>query len=294
MVALLIYGFDVRMYIYFIFQSQLCLIAVYIDTFHGNADVKQNANWCALLLNIHSVTPQGSQVVIPLQVQLTVDDQWLRVKITCPLIKRHSNRTRLIPTREWGQLRNVNKLCDSHVCEICARILHLTDAVVLFSTLNMWPLSSITSKLWYRGSPTSGLWPPKHFQWGLLQTRMLLRCSWFRLLLQAQWYDWDWLHDKTVLPTFLAKYKLCADAPPSACSLDGYFVFSVKATDTDPPIDPSSLMVKDQPQCFPVVSTSDTAIFKIGIMDCGTKMKVTPIEELDTGRVGGGNLWSTV
>ena len=59
-----------------------------------------------------------------------------------------------------------------------------------------------------------------------------------------------------------------------ACSLDGHFVFSVKATDTDRPIDPSSLIVKDQPQCFPAVTTADTAVFKIGVMDCGAKMKV--------------------
>lgn len=59
-----------------------------------------------------------------------------------------------------------------------------------------------------------------------------------------------------------------------ACSLDGHFVFSVKATDTDPPVTPSSLIVKDQPQCFPVVTTADTAVFKIGVMDCGAKKKV--------------------
>lgn len=71
-------------------------------------------------ISTSTVNPQGSKVVIRLQVQLTVDDQWVRVKITCPLIKRHSNRTRLIPTREWGQLTSVNKLGDSYVNEICA------------------------------------------------------------------------------------------------------------------------------------------------------------------------------
>ncbi|KAG7216212.1 hypothetical protein INR49_029061, partial [Caranx melampygus] len=60
----------------------------------------------------------------------------------------------------------------------------------------------------------------------------------------------------------------------NACSLDGHFVFSVKATDTDPPITPSSLIVKDQPECVPVVTTPDTAVFKIGVMDCGVKRKV--------------------
>lgn len=60
----------------------------------------------------------------------------------------------------------------------------------------------------------------------------------------------------------------------SACSLDGHFVFSVKTTDTEPPVDPSSLTVKDHPHCFPVITTADMAVFKIGIMDCGAKMKV--------------------
>lgn len=60
-----------------------------------------------------------------------------------------------------------------------------------------------------------------------------------------------------------------------ACSLDGHFVFTVKATDTHPPIDPSSLVIKDQPHCLPAISTSDTAVFKMGVMDCGAKMRVT-------------------
>lgn len=78
--------------------------------------VRVNANWCASRLNIYTVMnfdPQGSEVVIRLQVQLSSEDQWFRVKISCPLIKRHSNRTRLIPTREWGRLMmSVNKLTD--------------------------------------------------------------------------------------------------------------------------------------------------------------------------------------
>uniref|UniRef100_A0A671UMC5 Zona pellucida sperm-binding protein 4-like n=1 Tax=Sparus aurata TaxID=8175 RepID=A0A671UMC5_SPAAU len=116
---------------------------------------------------------EGGKVVIPLQVQLTGEDRWIRVNISCPLIKRHSERTRLIPT---------------------------------------------------------------------------------------------------------------------PCSLDGHFVFSVKATDTDLPIDPSSLVVKDQPQCIPVITTPDAAVFKIGVTDCGAKMKVdgnvkiyeVDVEELHT------------
>uniref|UniRef100_A0A3P8ZRM0 Zona pellucida sperm-binding protein 4-like n=1 Tax=Esox lucius TaxID=8010 RepID=A0A3P8ZRM0_ESOLU len=60
----------------------------------------------------------------------------------------------------------------------------------------------------------------------------------------------------------------------NACSLDGHFVFSVKATDTNPPFNPSDLIVKDHPQCSPVATFADRAIFKIGVMECGTKMMV--------------------
>uniref|UniRef100_A0A8C6LYI8 Zona pellucida sperm-binding protein 4-like n=1 Tax=Nothobranchius furzeri TaxID=105023 RepID=A0A8C6LYI8_NOTFU len=70
----------------------------------------------------------------------------------------------------------------------------------------------------------------------------------------------------------------------NACSLDGHFVFTVKATDTHPPIDPNNLVIKDQPHCSPKVSTPDTAVFKIGVMDCGATMKVKQTEsELDSG-----------
>lgn len=72
----------------------------------------------------------------------------------------------------------------------------------------------------------------------------------------------------------LACFKCKAPLFSSACSLDGHFVFSVKATDTEVPIDPSALLVKDQPHCLPVVTTPDTAVFKIGLKDCGSKMKV--------------------
>ncbi|XP_076020652.1 zona pellucida sperm-binding protein 4-like [Genypterus blacodes] len=65
---------------------------------------------------------------------------------------------------------------------------------------------------------------------------------------------------------------------PNTCSLDGHFIFSVKASDTDPPLDPGSLSVKAQPQCFPVIVTTDAAVFKISITDCGAKMKVVDDE----------------
>ncbi|XP_067088781.1 zona pellucida sperm-binding protein 1-like [Osmerus mordax] len=73
----------------------------------------------------------------------------------------------------------------------------------------------------------------------------------------------------------------CYDAQDStcyyrmnACSQDSHFVFWVRASDSDPRLNTSSLVVKDQPQCFPVVTTSDTAVFKVGMTDCGTKIKV--------------------
>ncbi|XP_070837406.1 zona pellucida sperm-binding protein 4-like [Chaetodon trifascialis] len=145
---------------------------------------------------------EGSKVVIPLQVQLTGEDRWFRVNISCPLIKRYSERTRLVPTSLPGN------------CDI-ERALRVDCGH-----------RSISSDACHK-----------------------LGCC----------YD---AHDLTCY------YRL------NACSLDGHFVFSVKATDTDPPIDPSRLIVKAQPQCFPVVITPDSAVFKIGVMDCGAKMKV--------------------
>ncbi|XP_023287370.1 zona pellucida sperm-binding protein 4-like [Seriola lalandi dorsalis] len=145
---------------------------------------------------------ENSGVVIPLQVQLTGQDQWLRVNISCPVIKRHSERTAPLPTPLPGQ-------CDT------GRALRVDCGH-----------QTISSDACYK-----------------------LGCC----------YD---AHDLTCY------YRL------NACSLDGHFVFSVKATDTDPPITPSGLIVKDQPQCFPAVTTPDTAVFKIGLMDCGAKKKV--------------------
>ncbi|XP_035510437.1 zona pellucida sperm-binding protein 4-like [Morone saxatilis] len=145
---------------------------------------------------------KGSRVVISLQVQLTGEGRWFRVNISCPLIKRASERTRLIPKPLPGN-------CD---IERALRV-------------DCGP-QRISKEACYK-----------------------LGCC----------YD---AHDSTCY------YRL------NACSLDGHFVFSVKATDTDSPIDPSNLIVKDQPQCFPVVTTPDTAVFKIAVMECGAKMKV--------------------
>ncbi|XP_061557260.1 zona pellucida sperm-binding protein 4-like [Phycodurus eques] len=73
----------------------------------------------------------------------------------------------------------------------------------------------------------------------------------------------------------------CHDATDSvcyyrlnSCSLDGHFVFAVKTTETDPLTHPTSLAVKDQPRCVPLITTSDTAVFKIPITACGVKTKV--------------------
>ncbi|KAI3360133.1 hypothetical protein L3Q82_014447 [Scortum barcoo] len=145
---------------------------------------------------------EGSKVVIPLQVQLTGEDRWLMVNISCPLIKRYSKRTQLTPTPLPGH-------CDVE------RALRVDCGH-----------PSISTDACYK-----------------------LGCC----------YNAD---DLTCY------YRL------NTCSMDGHFVFSVKATDTYPPIDPSSLIIKDQPQCFPAVTTTDMAVFKIGVMDCGAKMKV--------------------
>lgn len=70
---------------------------------------------CMSLLDSHAAItfhPQGSKVVIPLQVQLAGEDRWIRVNISCPLIKARSERTQPRPTREWRQLIELDKLTD--------------------------------------------------------------------------------------------------------------------------------------------------------------------------------------
>ncbi|XP_015235786.1 PREDICTED: zona pellucida sperm-binding protein 4-like [Cyprinodon variegatus] len=142
----------------------------------------------------------GYKVVVPLLVQLTGGNQWIRVNISCPLIKRSSQMNQ--PTPSFGD-------CDADKNSLRIDCGH----------------RSITSMACVK-----------------------LGCC----------YDAD---------ASACYYRL------NACSLDGHFVFTVKATDTDPPIDPSSLVIKDQPHCLPVVSTSDTALFKMGVTDCGAKIK---------------------
>ncbi|XP_047214020.1 zona pellucida sperm-binding protein 4-like [Girardinichthys multiradiatus] len=161
---------------------------------------------------------EGNKVVIPLLVQLTGENRWIRVNISCPLIKRRSEMAQ--PTSSVGDCE-----ADKFLRLDCGH-------------------QSITRSACQK-----------------------LGCC----------YD---------AHTSACYYRL------NACSLDGHFVFTVKATDTHPPIDPSNLVVKDQPHCLPVVSTPDTAVFKMGVMECGAKMKKdgelviyeVEVEELNTKR----------
>ncbi|XP_047427740.1 zona pellucida sperm-binding protein 4-like [Mugil cephalus] len=144
---------------------------------------------------------QGSKVVIPLQVQLTGEDRWTKLNISCPLIKRRSVKTDSEPTPSPGN-------CDT-------------------------------------------------------ERDLRVDCG-----------------DKSIYREACIKLGCCFDSEDSscfyklnACSLDGHFVFTVHATDTQPPIDPGNLIIKDQPHCLPAVTTADTAVFKIGAADCGAKMK---------------------
>uniref|UniRef100_A0A8C5G2A9 Zona pellucida sperm-binding protein 4-like n=1 Tax=Gouania willdenowi TaxID=441366 RepID=A0A8C5G2A9_GOUWI len=144
---------------------------------------------------------EGNNVIIPLQVQLKGQDRWIRVNISCPLIKRRSERTHTHPTPFPGN-------CDSD------RALRLDCGV-----------GSVSAEACNN-----------------------LGCC----------YDVHQVH---------CYHRL------DACSVDGHFVFSVKAKDSHPPIDPRSLVVKNQPHCLPEITTADIAIFKIRITECGAKMQ---------------------
>lgn len=61
----------------------------------------------------------------------------------------------------------------------------------------------------------------------------------------------------------------------AACSLDGNFVFSVNASDFPLPISLSSLRVKGHRQCTPAAATTDAAVFKFGVNECGAKKVVS-------------------
>ncbi|XP_043956525.1 zona pellucida sperm-binding protein 1-like isoform X1 [Gambusia affinis] len=147
---------------------------------------------------------EGNKVVIPLLVQLTGENQWIRVNISCPLIKRSSQKTQPMSSSSPASLGECH--ADESLRLNCGH-------------------QRITSSA----------------------------CQNLGCCYDAQ--------------STACYYRL------DACSLDGHFVFTVKATDTHPPINPSSLVVKDQPHCLPAISTSDTAVFKMGVMDCGAKMR---------------------
>ncbi|XP_017272060.1 zona pellucida sperm-binding protein 4 [Kryptolebias marmoratus] len=160
---------------------------------------------------------QGSKVVVPLLAQLTTaEDRWIRVNISCPLIKRSNQK---------GQPTPFPRDCD-------------TDKSLRIDCGHQGISNESCDKL------------------GCCYESHAATCY----------------------------YRL------NTCSLDGHFVFTVKVTDTHPPVDPRSLVIKDQPHCLPALSTPDTAVFKIGVMDCGAKTRTdgdlviyeVEVEELST------------
>ena len=68
--------------------------------------------------------------------------------------------------------------------------------------------------------------------------------------------------------------ELSSAPSAAACSVDGHFVFSVAATDAEPPLDPRTLGVRGHPGCLPAVATPDVAVFKIHTAACGARMRV--------------------
>lgn len=53
--------------------------------------------------------PQNHDVVVLLEVQLRGEDEWLGVRISCPLIQTNSDGTPLIPACEWRLLTGWHK-----------------------------------------------------------------------------------------------------------------------------------------------------------------------------------------
>ncbi|XP_061567205.1 zona pellucida sperm-binding protein 4-like [Cololabis saira] len=159
---------------------------------------------------------EGRKVFISLLVQLIGDSQWLKVNISCPLIKRSKEQ--------------IHPKAPSEECSV--------DKSLRIDCGHQSISSDACNKL------------------GCCYDAHASNCY----------------------------YKL------NACSLDGHFVFTIKATDTHPPIDPRSLVIKDQPHCVPALTTPDTAVFKIGVTECGAKMKKdgdlvlyeVEVDELDT------------
>ncbi|XP_055079736.1 zona pellucida sperm-binding protein 4-like [Periophthalmus magnuspinnatus] len=142
-------------------------------------------------------------VIVPLRVQLKGKQQWFRVNVSCPLIKRHSD------SRTLSQTGNaLAKECQT----------------------------------------------PKDLKVG---------CG-HRDITGEDCLDRGCCYDDEDDFCF---YRL------NSCSLDRHFVFSVTTEDTGYSTSLSKLMVKDQPQCVPVILTPDTAVFKVGQKECGAKMK---------------------
>lgn len=111
-------------------------------------------------INVHVVTashPQGYKVVIPLQVQLTGEDQWFSVNISCPLIKRSREETPSNPTRECKQLILIIQNTESVFAP------HVVPCQFGDSRLEPPLLSSVAWRVRHGQSSASGLRPSNHF-----------------------------------------------------------------------------------------------------------------------------------
>lgn len=67
---------------------------------------------------------------------------------------------------------------------------------------------------------------------------------------------------------------VCVCHPP-ACTADRHFVFSVPASLMDPPLSPSLLSTPGNLTCKPMRVTSEYALFKIPMDECGTHRVVS-------------------
>ncbi|XP_054891467.1 zona pellucida sperm-binding protein 4 isoform X2 [Poeciliopsis prolifica] len=177
---------------------------------------------------------EGNKVVVSLQVQLTGENQWIGVNISCPLIKRSGRKTQ--PTSSSLGKCNADeslRLNCGHqniTSSACQKLGCCYDAQ--------------SSACYYRLNGKRNISPVRGCQ----------------------------AYKRETSPNYFSELRFCCCCC-LACSLDGHFVFTVKATDSHPPIDPGSLAIKDQPHCLPAISTSDTAVFKMGVTDCGAKMR---------------------
>ncbi|KAM3624417.1 uncharacterized protein V6R79_023129 [Siganus canaliculatus] len=59
--------------------------------------------------------------------------------------------------------------------------------------------------------------------------------------------------------------------PMDVCTIDRHFVFSVPASLTEPPLSPALLVAAGNATCVPARVTSDYALFKIPMNDCGAR-----------------------